>query len=125
MKKVVFERPSKIKYTIYILRSVFSIEFIKHLAYLFVYFIINFTRGRCIAKIGVNTKLHPTVLMREAERIIIGDNCLINHNNVLQAGKKDAKIVIGNYVHTGPNVMMFAYNHVFDDPHIPSKNQQL
>jgi len=123
MEKVKFVRPTKVEYFISSLKTVFSFVFLKHIFDLIVYFVVNFTRGRQLAKIGKKTKVHPTVLMRESERILIGDNCLINHNNVLQAGKKNAQINIGDYVHTGPNVMMFAYNHVYDDPDIPSKNQ--
>jgi acetyltransferase-like isoleucine patch superfamily enzyme len=55
--------------------------------------------------------VHPTVILRQGERIKIGSNCLINHNNVLQAGKFSGKIIIGDYVQTGANVMMFAFNH--------------
>lgn len=120
---VVFERPSKKKYVGQIFSSVFSLTFFKYIFSLGAYFVINFVRGRRIIKIGKNTKLHPTVLLRQAERIIIGEYCLINHNNVLQAGKKTGRIIIGNYVHTGANVMMFAFNHAFDSIEVPTINQ--
>lgn len=123
LEQVSFDRPSRVEYFFGILRTIFSLSFIKHLADLFAYFVVNFSRGRRLATVGKKTKLHPTVLLREAERIIIGDYCLINHNNVLQAGKKNAFIKIGNYVHTGPGVMMFAYNHSFDDLNVPSITQ--
>ena len=84
---------------------------------------VNHTIGRRYAKVGVNSIIHSTVILRQAERIIIGDNCLINHNNVLQAGKEHAKIIIGNYVHTGANVMIVAFNHGFDNMDIPTINQ--
>ena len=85
---VVFDRPSKKEYLIQIISTIFSLTFIKHLFSLFAYYIINYVRGRKIAAIGKNTKVHPTVILRQAERIFIGDNCLLNHNNVLQGGKK-------------------------------------
>ena len=75
---------------------------------------------KTLTKIGKSSKIHPTVVLRQPERITIGDNCLINHNNVLQAGKKFGEIIIGDYVHTGSNVMMFAFNHKYDDLDKPS-----
>lgn len=120
---VVFDRPSKREYLVQIIGTVFSFSFIKHLLSLFAYYIINYVRGRKIAHVGKNTKVHPTVILRQAERIFIGANCLLNHNNVLQGGKKTGKIVIGNHVHCGANVMMFAFNHGIDKIDIPTINQ--
>ena len=119
--KVKFNRPSKAHY----FRSFPStfLTLIKHTISYFCYYYVNFVLGRKKAKIGKNSKVHPTVVLRQAERIIIGDNCLINHNNVLQAGKSIAKITIGNYVQTGPNVLMFAFNHGMDQNGIPMINQ--
>jgi acetyltransferase-like isoleucine patch superfamily enzyme len=62
--------------------------------------------------------------MRQGERITIGSHCLINHNNVLQAGKFKGRIVLGNYVQTGPNVMMFAFNHSIEVNGIPMIEQE-
>jgi len=121
--EVKYKKPNKWQYLGRILKCFLSIELYRHVAYLLSYIVLNFTRGRIIADVGKNTNLHPTVLLREAERIVIGNDCLINHGNVLQAGRKEAYIRIGNHVQTGPNVMMFAYNHSFDDPRIPIKKQ--
>jgi len=120
---VIFDRPSKKEYLIQIVSTVISYSFLKHLFSLFAYYIINYVRGQKIASIGENTKVHPTVILRQAERIFIGKNCLINHNNILQGGKKTGKIIIGNYVHTGANVMMFAFNHETDRLDLPTINQ--
>ncbi len=106
-----FDRPSKIKYFSEILMAFFTLAFFKHFFKLVPYYIINYVIGYSKAEIGNQTKLHPTVILRQGERIKIGKNCLLNHNNVLQAGKFKGKIVIGNYVQTGANVMMFAFNH--------------
>ena len=86
------------------------------------YWLVNFVLPRAQIEKGKNTNVHPTTLLRHAERIVIGDNTLINHGNVIQAGKVNARILIGNFVHTGPNVMMFAYNHRFETG-TPSKVQ--
>lgn len=122
-KKVVFNRSSKFTYSYQILSTFFSFFFLKQLFSLFVYYIINYVYGKKNATIGKNSKIHPTVILRQSERIEIGNNCLINHNNVLQAGKKVGKIIIGNYVHTGANVMMFAFNHGFDNLDVPTIKQ--
>ena len=108
-QKVKFNRPSKFTYLKTIPGALF--EFIKHIVSLLGYYYVNFVLGRKRAIIGKGSKVHPTVILRQAERISIGENCLLNHNNVLQAGKSIAKIRIGNFVQTGPNVLMFAFNH--------------
>jgi len=64
-----------------------------------------------LVHIGKGARIRPTVLLRDAERIYIGRNSTINHNNVLWAGKESAVIRIGNNVMTGPNVMIYAFNH--------------
>lgn len=118
--KVKFRKPSRLEYFIDIARATFSFYGIKYWLSIFSYTTINMVVGRKKAKIGYATKVHPTVIMRQGERIEIGDHCLINHNNVLQAGKEFGKIKIGDYVHTGANVMMFAFNHSIDDLEVPS-----
>lgn len=119
-KRVVFNRPSRKKYLYQIVTTILSFSFIKHLISLLAYYLINYVRGRCVCKIGKNSKIHPTVILRQPERIVIGANCLINHNNVLQAGKALSRIIIGDYVHTGANVMMFAFNHAYDSKETPT-----
>lgn len=119
-KKVKFSRQSKAGYLKDILATIFSVSGIKYWLSLWAYIIVNMAVGRRKAKIGKGSKVHPTVILRQGERIEIGENCLINHNNVLQAGKETGYIKIGNYVHTGANVMMFAFNHSIDDTDVPS-----
>lgn len=123
LEKVKFNRPNKVQYLKQIIISVFSFTFIKQVFSLFAYYVVNYISGRRNAKIGKNSKIHPTVIFRQGERIEIGSNCLINHNNVLQAGKCNGKIIIGNYVQTGANVMMFAFNHCTELTGIPMIEQ--
>ena len=118
-----FEKPSKIKYLGEILFAIVSLALFIHLFKLIAYYIVNYVIGQNKATIGKYTKLHPTVLIRQGERVTIGEHCLINHNNVLQAGKFKGRIVIGNYVQTGANVMMFAFNHGTDFIDIPMIEQ--
>ncbi|NOQ24382.1 MAG: acyltransferase [Bacteroidales bacterium] len=120
LTKVTFNRPTKTQYVLEILKSFFSSFTFKYYLNSIAYKHVNYIIGRKKAEIGKNTKIHPTVVFRQGERIKIGSNCLLNHNNVLQAGKKIGRIIIGDYVQTGPNVMMFAFNHSIDDIDTPS-----
>ncbi len=124
MEKVKFNRPSKARYLLDIIAAVFNLKLFIHFFKLIAYYLINYVVGYSKVKIGKGTKLHPTVILRQAERIYIGEHCLINHNNVLQAGKTTGKIIIGNYVMTGPNVMMFAFNHGTDLNGLPMIEQE-
>jgi maltose O-acetyltransferase len=118
-----FNRPSKIRYLREILGAIISPLFFKQIFHLFAYYIVDSVIGRKKANIGKHSKIHPTVILRQGERITIGSNCLINHNNVLQAGKFRGRISIGNYVQTGANVMMFAFNHGTELNDIPMIEQ--
>lgn len=121
--KIHLEHASKDSYIWPILRSVFDGSLIADCCRMLAYYCVNHTLGRKKAKIGNGSKVHATVILRQAYNIEIGEGCLINHNNVLQAGHGDAKIKIGNYVHTGANVMIIAFNHAFDTREIPTIQQ--
>jgi maltose O-acetyltransferase len=121
--KIYESRLSKKMYALKVLRSMFSLTFIKHLSMLFAFYVFNYVRGRRLAHIGRKCHISQTVLMRYPERIFIGDNCLLNHNNILQAGKKTGVIRLGDYVMVGPNVQMFAYNHCMNISDVPMIEQ--
>ncbi len=78
------KKPTKIDYAVMVLRNLISLTFVRQTCVLFAYYIINYVRGRRLAQIGRRCHISPTVLMRYPERIIIGNECLLNHNNVLQ-----------------------------------------
>ena len=122
-KERVFYEKDKGSYLSEIIIDIITLRNLRNLLSLFAYYTVNFSIGRHKAKVGKGTKLHPTVVLRQPERIEIGKGCMINHGDVLQAGKKDAVIKIGNFVQLGPNVMMFAYNHAYDDITRPSIKQ--
>lgn len=122
-KKIKNIKTSHKQYLKEIILATVSFKGVKYWLDLWAYITVNLLVGRNKAKIGRKSKVHPTVILRQAERIEIGDNCLINHNNVLQAGKEFGKIKIGNFVHTGANVMIFAFNHSIDDTDVPSIQQ--
>ena len=121
--KVHFERPSKASFFKQILKCVLDLSLFKDMLKRTAYYCVNHTIGKKQATIGKGTKIHATVILRQAYNIEIGNDCLINHNNVLQAGKVDGKIKIGNYVHTGANVMIIAFNHGFDTRGVPTIQQ--
>lgn len=123
LHKVHYEQPSRSSYIGDLLRAVLTGKFFIDLFKLAAYYCVNHTLGMRQIKIGKGSKVHATVILRQPYNIEIGDGCLINHNNVLQAGKVDGKIKIGNYVHTGANVMIIAFNHAFDTREIPTIKQ--
>lgn len=119
-----YDKPGKKERLREALSTMFSFAYIKWRMNLCAYRLINFARGRKLAKIGAGSNVHPTVIIREGENVAIGEHCLINHNNLIQAGKSPyGTITIGNYVHTGANVMMMAFNHGFYTTEIPTKEQ--
>lgn len=113
-KKVKYDRPPKLFYIRELLWSVITLRLFKDWIQRKLFFFVNHTLGLKQTRIGKNSKVHATVIIREGERVTIGEGCLINHNNVIQGGKAVGRVVIGNYVQTGANVMMFAFNHGTD-----------
>lgn len=105
------------------LRYGLSLTFIMELFHLCAYYIINHVKGVCLVHKGKSSRIRPTVLMRDAERIYIGNHTTVNHNNVLWAGKKHAVIRLGDNVMTGPFVQMYAFNHKTEVGDIPMLNQ--
>ena len=122
--RVKYIKPSKLYRVGEIFRVLFSFTYWKWLLIRFAYNIINHVRGLQLATIGKGTNIHPTTIIREGQFVTIGDHCLINHNNLIQAGKSElGRITIGNYVHTGTNVVMLGFNHGFYTREIPTKEQ--
>lgn len=118
-----YKKPTKIQRMGQVLWALLSFTFIKWIIYRFLYALMNNVYGRKKAKIG-KSDIHPTTIIREGEYVTIGDHCLINNNNLIQAGKsKHGSITIGNYVHTGANVVILGFNHGFYTREIPTKKQ--
>jgi len=105
----------KIKYIIYVIWYTLSLQGVIYIIRLYIYYIVNCYHGRKKARIGKYSKIHPTVIIRSPKRVYIGRNCFFNHNVILNGGKSDAILTIGNHVHIGPNVSIYAYNHKFTD----------
>lgn len=119
-----YVKPSKGERLIEIIRTLLSPSFWKWRINLWAYQVINMASDRRYITVGKNTNIHPTTIIRCGKNVKIGSNCLINHNNLLQPGKgPNGRIVIGNYVHTGVNVLFMAFNHGFYTTEIPTKEQ--
>lgn len=123
LEKVHYVHPTKTSYIVPILKALISGCFLKDLFQLAAYYCVNHSIAKRKAKIGKSSDIHATVIMRQANNIEIGEHCLINHNNILQAGKMNGKIKIGNYVHSGADVMIIAFNHSYDTREVPIKEQ--
>lgn len=106
-----------------IMLSIGNLSMFKSIGKLFGYYLVNYVVGRNMAKIGSNTNIHPTVIIREGQNVEIGNNCYFNHNTILTGGHTNGKLIIGNYVQTGPNVGFFVANHNYANPNIPIKEQ--
>jgi len=105
------------------LRNVFSFKFISELIYLGAYYALNHVKGLRSVRRGKGVKIRPTVLLRDAERIFLGDHTMLNHGNILWAGKRQAKIVLGSNVILGPYVQIIAFNHGIKKTDIPIVEQ--
>ena len=123
MKHVESKKISKGSYIKHVLWYTVSLQGLIYLLKLYGYFIINNLHGRKIAQIGRNTKIHPTVIIRGAINVVIGSGCYFNHNTILNGGKENAKLIIGNNVQTGPNVAFYAYNHAFNNRNLLIEQQ--
>lgn len=93
------------------LLAFFSLTFIKDIVYSFLFYLFNRVHGlRKISK-GKCVKIRPGTLIRDPERVIIGDYTTIGVNNIIWAGKKSGRIIFGKNVMTGPYCSFFGFNH--------------
>ena len=117
--KVVYDKPTRTHWIKEFVISLISLSFFKGFIRLIGYYWVNCIASRRHVKIGKGSNIHPTVIFRQPERISIGNNCSINHNNVFQAGKRLSTITLGDNVLTAANVMFIAYSHNFEDINTP------
>ncbi len=123
MKEQLHEISSKRDIILKIIRAFFSFTLIKDIIYTFNFYLLNRVYGLIKVNKGKNVKIRPHVMLRDPERIYIGDNSTIGAYNVLWAGKSEAIIKIGKNVMTGPSVKIFAFNHGTKISEIPMINQ--
>lgn len=123
-KSVVFAKPEPVKSWLKVfIINIINFNVLRDIIKAIGYFILNTLIGKYLAKVGENTNIHPTVFLREPHNIQIGHDCYFNHNTILTAGHGSGRIIIGNYVQTGPNVSFFVANHNYEDPNRPIKEQ--
>lgn len=113
----------KIKMFKDVLRNVFSFKFLSELIYLAAYYALNHVKGVRTVNKGKGVKIRPTVLLRDADKIFLDDYSMLNHGNILWAGKENAKINLGKNVILGPYVQIIAFNHGFEKTDIPIAEQ--
>lgn len=114
-KRIYCKKPTKLQWIGRILWDVVSLNFFVNGLNMLAFYIVNYSIGRKKATIGKTTRVQSTAIFRMAERIKIGEHCMIGHHNCLQAGKKWGTITVGDYCQFGPNVQLYAYNHSHDD----------
>lgn len=110
-EKVKYEKPSKGYWIKAFLLSIINLSLFISIIKMFAFYWANYVVGRNKAQIGKGCKIQPTVIFRQPELITIGNECSINYNNIFQAGKKNARIILGNNVLTAANCMFIAYSH--------------
>ncbi len=93
-----------------VIKSLFSINFIKSITTSFAYYLFEHVYW----KFDINTKnvyrIHSTTSIRNAKNIFLGFDVRITTNCIIWAGE-NAKIRIGDNVLIGPGVQLHASNH--------------
>lgn len=79
------------------------------------YYNTNHVRPRRQIKMGRSPAISPDVIFSNPDRISIGDNVRIGSRTHLWAGPTLGRIVIGNDVLIGPDVMITAASYRFND----------
>ncbi len=116
-------KPSKFYWIKELLISIITLKVFNYLAKIVTYRLINCEFGQRKVKVGKDTNIHPTVIIREPQNIVIGSHCYFNHNTIMTGGHSHGKLIIGDYVQTGPNVGFYVANHNFSDISTPITDQ--
>jgi maltose O-acetyltransferase len=107
-----------------VLLALFSLTIIKDIIYSFIFYLFNRVHGLRKVEKGKCIKIRPGTLIRDPERVVIGDYTTIGTNNIIWAGKKDGKIIFGKNVMTGPYCSFFGFNHRFEMGNSPFIDQE-
>lgn len=96
-----------------VIKSLFSLNFIKSLVSSFAYYLFEHVYW----KFDINTKgvyrVHSTTSIRNAKNVSFGFDTRITTNCIVWAGKT-SKIIIGDNVLIGPGVQLHASNHGYE-----------
>lgn len=96
-----------------VIKSLFSLNFIKSLVSSFAYYLFEHVYWKFdITTEGVY-RVHSTTSIRNAKNISLGLDTRITTNCIIWAGKT-SKITIGNNVLIGPGVQLHASNHGYE-----------
>ena len=105
------------------LLAFFSLTLLKDIMYSFSFYLFNRVHGLRKTGKGKGVKIRPGTLIRDPERVILGDYTSIGTNNVIWAGKKHGQIIFGKNVMTGPHCSFFGFNHGVEIGDTPFINQ--
>ncbi len=95
-----------------VLRSLFSLNFIKGIIESFGHYLFEHIYWRASIHKSNNCIIHPKASIRNAHNIYIGENSHINIDCIIWAGRS-SMIRIGDNVLVGPGVQFHASNHDF------------
>jgi acetyltransferase-like isoleucine patch superfamily enzyme len=93
-----------------VLRSLFSVHFLKSAFSSFAYYLFEQVYWRFDIHTKKVYRVHATTSIRNAKNVFLGFDARITMNCAIWAGK-DSKIVIGDNVLIGPGVQLHASNH--------------
>lgn len=110
-------RPGKVARAVRLLGAVLDPRAYLHAFRLLNYYNYAHVKPRRKLRIGPGARISPNAVFSNAERIEIGARCGIGARCTLWAGPGQGRIVIGDDVLFGPEVMVTAANYRFNDGH--------
>jgi len=105
-----------------VIKSVFSIYFIKSILSSFAYYLFEHVYWKFNITTKKRYRVHATASVRNAKNVSLGYNARITMNCAIWAGK-NSKISIGDNVLIGPGVQLHASNHGYRLDQGPMTNQ--
>lgn len=109
-QKIEETRKSKFELLIIVLKSTFSLHFIKATMSSFAYYLFEHVYWRFSIHTEKYVRIHSSVSIRNAQNIWIGYDTRITKGSIIWAGKH-SKITLGDNVLVGPYVQFHATNH--------------
>lgn len=109
-QKIEETRKSKFELLIIVLKSIFSLHFIKAIMSSFAYYLFEHVYWRFSIHTEKHVRIHSSVSIRNAQNIWIGYDTRITKGSIIWAGEH-SKIALGDNVLVGPYVQFHATNH--------------
>ena len=96
-----------------VLKSLFSLHFLKAIASSFAYYIFEYVYWRFDIHTQEVYRVHITTSIRNAHNVYLGHDVRITTNCIVWAGT-ESKITLGDNVLIGPGVQLHASNHGYE-----------